>query len=94
MAACKALASHAGICYDAAYLRFICALCSPVAQQVEQAAVNRWVAGSNPARGANFPKHLTIFLAAVVQAKVRHRYGGHRKPVAGEAALAEATRER
>ena len=25
---------------------------SPVAQQVEQAAVNRWVAGSNPARGA------------------------------------------
>ena len=56
--------------------------------------VNRWVAGSNPARGANFPKHLTIFLAAVVQAKVRHRYGGHRKPVAGEAAWAEATRER
>src|SRR5690242_16257052 len=26
---------------------------SPVAQQVEQAAVNRWVAGSSPARGAN-----------------------------------------
>ena len=25
---------------------------SPVAQQVEQAAVNRWVAGSSPARGA------------------------------------------
>ena len=29
------------------------ALCSPVAQLVEQAAVNRWVAGSSPARGAN-----------------------------------------
>ena len=28
------------------------ALCSPVAQLVEQAAVNRWVAGSSPARGA------------------------------------------
>src|SRR4051794_38189784 len=27
---------------------------SPVAQLVEQAAVNRWVAGSSPARGANF----------------------------------------
>ena len=27
--------------------------CSPVAQSVEQAAVNRWVAGSSPARGAN-----------------------------------------
>src|SRR5262245_54485838 len=26
---------------------------SPVAQSVEQAAVNRWVAGSSPARGAN-----------------------------------------
>ena len=48
------------------------------------------VAGSNPARGANFPKNLARFLEAVVQAKVRHRYGGHRKPVAGEAALAEA----
>jgi hypothetical protein len=28
------------------------ARCSPVAQSVEQAAVNRWVAGSSPARGA------------------------------------------
>ncbi len=27
-------------------------ICSPVAQLVEQAAVNRWVAGSSPARGA------------------------------------------
>lgn len=27
---------------------------SPVAQLVEQAAVNRWVAGSSPARGATF----------------------------------------
>ena len=27
---------------------------SPVAQSVEQTAVNRRVAGSNPARGANF----------------------------------------
>src|SRR4029078_2496157 len=27
---------------------------SPVAQLVEQAAVNRWVAGSSPARGASF----------------------------------------
>jgi hypothetical protein len=31
---------------------------SPVAQQVEQAAVNRWVAGSNPARGATISKDL------------------------------------
>src|SRR5262249_6738773 len=60
MAACKALASHPGICY--ASLRFICALCSPVAQQVEQAAVNRWVAGSNPARGAEFPKKLAPWM--------------------------------
>jgi hypothetical protein len=30
---------------------------SPVAQSVEQAAVNRWVAGSSPARGA------TLFLS-------------------------------
>ena len=29
--------------------------CSPVAQSVEQAAVNRWVAGSSPARGAIKP---------------------------------------
>ena len=29
------------------------ALCSPVAQLVERAAVNRLVAGSSPARGAN-----------------------------------------
>src|SRR5262245_24044741 len=60
MAACKALASHPGICYDAASLRFICALCSPVAQQVEQAAVNRWVAGSNPARGAIFSRGFKV----------------------------------
>jgi hypothetical protein len=26
---------------------------SPVAQPVEQAAVNRWVGGSSPSRGAN-----------------------------------------
>src|SRR5690242_19355479 len=31
---------------------------SPVAQLVEQAAVNRWVAGSSPARGAKSSKHL------------------------------------
>lgn len=31
---------------------------SPVAQLVEQAAVNRWVAGSSPARGAN-PQELS-----------------------------------
>ena len=31
---------------------------SPVAQLVEQAAVNRWVAGSSPARGAKFSKGL------------------------------------
>ena len=37
------------------------ALCSPVAQQVEQAAVNRWVAGSNPARGATFFKELVEY---------------------------------
>src|SRR4029077_14574154 len=30
---------------------------SPVAQQVEQAAVNRWVAGSSPARGATLQHH-------------------------------------
>ena len=41
------------------------ALCSPVAQQVEQAAVNRWVAGSNPARGAKFSKHLAKNLLAL-----------------------------
>lgn len=29
-----------------------CPVWSPVAQLVEQAAVNRWVAGSSPARGA------------------------------------------
>src|SRR5262245_7955002 len=34
------------------------ALCSPVAQLVEQAAVNRWVAGSSPARGAKNLKSL------------------------------------
>ena len=28
-------------------------VCSPVAQLVEQSAVNRFVAGSSPARGAN-----------------------------------------
>src|SRR5579871_3430818 len=33
--------AHGGICR------------SPVAQLVEQAAVNRWVAGSSPARGAS-----------------------------------------
>ena len=29
---------------------------SPVAQSVEQAAVNRLVAGSSPARGASYPQ--------------------------------------
>src|SRR5438309_11705217 len=28
--------------------------CSPIAQLAEQRTVNPWVAGSNPARGANF----------------------------------------
>src|SRR5690242_2422319 len=32
---------------------------SPVAQLVEQAAVNRWVAGSSPARGAKLLKGLS-----------------------------------
>ena len=42
-------------------LRVDGALCSPVAQQVEQAGVNRWVAGSSPARGANFPRKFSFF---------------------------------
>src|SRR5690349_23330962 len=35
---------------------------SPVAQSVEQAAVNRWVAGSSPARGATLFNGLFKFL--------------------------------
>ena len=31
---------------------------SPVAQSVERTAVNRYVAGSNPARGAKFTCHV------------------------------------
>ena len=37
---------------------------SPVAQSVEQAAVNRWVAGSSPARGAIIIKGLAADFAA------------------------------
>jgi hypothetical protein len=29
---------------------------------VEQAAVNRWVAGSSPARGANFPPKISVLI--------------------------------
>jgi hypothetical protein len=47
------------------------ALCSPVAQLVEQAAVNRWVAGSSPARGANFLNSLDLFRIPP------HRFGQH-----------------
>jgi hypothetical protein len=38
------------------------------------AAVNRWVAGSSPARGAKFPKHLAPTSTTAQGAKVRHRY--------------------
>jgi hypothetical protein len=37
-------------------------------------AVNRWVAGSSPARGAKFPKHLAPTSTTAQGAKVRHRY--------------------
>jgi hypothetical protein len=50
------------------------ALWSPVAQLVEQAAVNRWVAGSSPARGAKFSKHLAKIETDSKRLKVRHRY--------------------
>jgi hypothetical protein len=42
---------------------------SPVAQLVEQAAVNRWVAGSSPARGANFLKSNRRAFAAKTRAQ-------------------------
>ena len=51
----KGLASGSSFCYDPLEARWNkTALWSPVAQLVEQAAVNRWVAGSSPARGAKF----------------------------------------
>ena len=43
---------------------------SPVAQQVEQAAVNRWVAGSSPARGATQNQRLRQYLANAPEAKI------------------------
>ena len=49
--------------------------CSPVAQLVEQAAVNRWVAGSSPARGAIFSPVISMLLLAMRRAlpdDVRH----------------------
>jgi hypothetical protein len=48
---------------------------SPVAQLVEQAAVNRWVAGSNPARGARETKHLAILVQPQNTAWVRNGCG-------------------
>jgi hypothetical protein len=55
------------------------ALWSPVAQLVEQAAVNRWVAGSSPARGAILNKSLSGNSFHQVRASsatdVRHVYG-------------------
>ena len=47
----KALESPRPFCYLPVERR-LARFCSPVAQLVEQAAVNRWVAGSSPARGA------------------------------------------
>ena len=57
---CKALERALPFCYLPNAPLAITALCSPVAQLVEQAAVNRWVAGSSPARGAiSFPGYLS-----------------------------------
>jgi hypothetical protein len=50
------------------------ALCSPVAQLVEQAAVNRWVAGSSPARGAKLPIDLAKNAGAVISLRATRGY--------------------
>src|SRR5690242_10854233 len=42
--------------------------CSAIAQLVEQAAVNRWVVGSSPTRGATFPPLVSTARLAVVTA--------------------------
>ncbi len=47
---------------------------SPVAQSVEQAAVNRWVAGSSPARGAKFLRYLDGSRSKLKYETVRHLY--------------------
>ena len=47
---------------------------SPIAQLVEQAAVNRSVVGSSPTRGAIFSKGFSLPAKSTKNRKVRHKY--------------------
>lgn len=53
------------ISIDGAAYSLSCTWCSPVAQLVEQATVNRWVAGSSPAWGAITTLNFQISLTAI-----------------------------